>query len=51
MKLKELEKEIGRIKSYKPYLEKIINEYKQFHIIIDDGSHYPKDVIKSFHLL
>lgn len=33
------------------FIIKIINEYKKFHIIIDDGSHYPKDVIKSFHLL
>ena len=33
------------------FIKKIINQYKTFHIIIDDGSHYPKDVIKSFHLL
>ena len=35
----------------KNFLLKIIEEYKSFDIIIDDGSHYPKDVIKSFELL
>ena len=38
MKLKELEKEIVRIKSYKPYLEKIINEYNNIIIIGNGGS-------------
>ena len=37
--------------SDKNFIEKIVNEYKKFDIIIDDGSHLPKDVIKSFHLL
>ena len=37
--------------SNKLFIEKIVNEYKKFDIIIDDGSHLPKDVIKSFHLL
>ena len=37
--------------SDKVFLDKIINEYKKFDIIIDDGSHYPKDVIKSFKIL
>jgi len=37
--------------SDKNFIEKIINEYKKFVIIIDDGSHYPKDVMKSFNLL
>ena len=35
----------------KKFLEKITVKYKSFDIIIDDGSHYPKDVIKSFELL
>jgi len=35
----------------KNFIEKIVNKYKKFDIIIDDGSHLPKDVIKSFHLL
>ena len=38
MKLKELEKEIRRIKSYKPYLEKIINDYNNIIIIGNGGS-------------
>ena len=33
------------------FINKIINIHKNFDIIIDDGSHYPKDVIKSFNLL
>ena len=38
MKLNELIKEIGKIKSYKPYLEKIINEYNNIIIIGNGGS-------------
>ena len=34
--------------SDKKFIEDIINKYKKFDIIIDDGSHYPKDVINSF---
>ena len=37
--------------SDKHFIKQIIDKYKKFHIIIDDGSHYPKDVIKSFNLL
>jgi len=37
--------------SDKKFMEKIVSEYKKFDIIIDDGSHLPRDVIKSFHLL
>ena len=33
------------------FIKNIINKYKKFDIIIDDGSHYPKDVIKSFKML
>jgi len=33
------------------FINEIINEYENFDIIIDDGSHLKKDVIKSFHLL
>tara|TARA_Y100001970_G_scaffold15374_1_gene17285 strand:- start:321 stop:1130 length:810 start_codon:yes stop_codon:yes gene_type:complete len=33
------------------FLKKLINKYKNFDFIIDDGSHYPKDVIKSFKFL
>ena len=33
------------------FIDEIINEYGSFDIIIDDGSHLKKDVIKSFHLL
>ena len=33
------------------FINEIINEYGNFDIIIDDGSHLRKDVIKSFHLL
>ena len=33
------------------FINDIINQYKNFDIIIDDGSHLKKDVIKSFHLL
>ena len=32
-------------------LKKIINKYKKFDIIIDDGSHINSDVIKSFNFL
>ena len=35
----------------KAFLQKIIKIHNNFDIIIDDGSHYPKDVIKSFELL
>lgn len=37
--------------SDKKFIDYIIKKYKKFDIIIDDGSHYPKDVIKSFKLL
>tara|TARA_B100000900_G_scaffold257313_1_gene219316 strand:+ start:504 stop:1316 length:813 start_codon:yes stop_codon:yes gene_type:complete len=37
--------------SDKKFIEEIIKEYKQFDIIIDDGSHLAKDVKKSFELL
>ena len=33
------------------FISEIINQYESFDIIIDDGSHLKKDVIKSFHLL
>ena len=33
------------------FINKIINQYGNFDIIIDDGSHLKKDVIKSFHML
>jgi len=33
------------------FISEIIKEYGNFDIIIDDGSHLRKDVIKSFHLL
>ena len=33
------------------FIKEIINKYGNFDIIIDDGSHLRKDVIKSFHLL
>ena len=33
------------------FINSIINKYKKFDIIIDDGSHYPADVIRSFKLL
>ena len=33
------------------FLESLIKKYKKFDIIIDDGSHYPKDVIFSFKYL
>ncbi len=33
------------------FINDIINQYGNFDIIIDDGSHLTKDVIKSFHLL
>ena len=33
------------------FLKTIIERYKNFDIIIDDGSHYPKDVIFSFRML
>jgi demethylmacrocin O-methyltransferase len=32
-------------------LSKIVNKYKKFDIIIDDGSHVNKDVIKTFNFL
>jgi len=37
--------------SDKSFINEVINKYKEFDIIIDDGSHFPKDVIKSFNLL
>lgn len=33
------------------FIYRLIKIYKKFDIIIDDGSHFPKDVIKSFKLL
>ena len=33
------------------FLDKLVNKYKSFDFIIDDGSHFPKDVIKSFKFL
>jgi len=33
------------------FIQNLIEKYKKFDIIIDDGSHFPKDVIKSFNLL
>ena len=33
------------------FIKEITNKYGNFDIIIDDGSHLRKDVIKSFHLL
>ena len=33
------------------FINEIISKYGNFDIIIDDGSHLRKDVIKSFHLL
>tara|TARA_Y100000590_G_scaffold445999_1_gene578889 strand:- start:1410 stop:2222 length:813 start_codon:yes stop_codon:yes gene_type:complete len=33
------------------FIKGIISKYEKFDIIIDDGSHLPKDVIKSFNLL
>lgn len=33
------------------FIEHIIEKYKEFDLIIDDGSHIQKDVIKSFNLL
>ena len=33
------------------FIETLIQKYQRFDIIIDDGSHFPKDVIKSFKLL
>ena len=35
----------------KKILSNIISKYKNFDIIIDDGSHYPNDVIKTFEIL
>ena len=37
--------------SDKKFINEIINQYGNFDIIIDDGSHISKDVKKSFHLL
>ena len=37
--------------SDKKFIEEIIKEYKEFDIIIDDGSHLAKDVKKSFEFL
>lgn len=37
--------------SDKKFIKFLINKYKKFDIIIDDGSHIPSDVIKSFNLL
>jgi len=38
MKLNQLEKEIKRIKSYKPYLEKFVSRYEKIIIIGNGGS-------------
>lgn len=37
--------------SDREFIKFLINKYEKFDIIIDDGSHFPKDVIKSFKLL
>ena len=37
--------------SDKSFIEELISKYKEFDIIIDDGSHLSKDVKKSFELL
>ena len=37
--------------SDKNFIKKIIEKYREFDVIIDDGSHFPKDVKKSFDLL
>lgn len=37
--------------SDKKFIDFLINKYKKFDIIIDDGSHYPSDVINSFKFL
>ena len=37
--------------SDKKFISNLINKYENFDIIIDDGSHYPTDVIKSFKFL
>ena len=33
------------------FIQSLIEKYEKFDIIIDDGSHFPKDVIMSFNLL
>ena len=33
------------------FIQGLIEKYEKFDIIIDDGSHFPEDVIKSFNLL
>ena len=33
------------------FIQSLIEKYEKFDIIIDDGSHFPKDVIMSFKLL
>lgn len=35
----------------KNFIDTIVNKYKSFDVIIDDGSHLPKDVIKTFEIL
>lgn len=33
------------------FLQKIVSEYGPFDIVVDDGSHIPKDVVQSFQIL
>ena len=55
LKEKNLDRENIKVhqgsQSDKKFIEEIIKEYKEFDIIIDDGSHLTKDVKKSFELL
>ena len=55
LKEKKLDRENIKVhqgsQSDKKFIDEIINIYGKFDIIIDDGSHIRKDVIKSFHLL
>ena len=58
-KINLAEKNLNRIninihqgsQSDEKFISKIISQYKQFDIIIDDGSHLSKDVKRSFQLL
>tara|TARA_B100001057_G_scaffold473339_1_gene537709 strand:+ start:445 stop:1257 length:813 start_codon:yes stop_codon:yes gene_type:complete len=55
LKEKQLDRENIKVhqgsQSDENFIKEIIREYGNFDIIIDDGSHLRKDVIKSFHLL
>ena len=35
----------------KKFINSIVKKYKNFDVIIDDGSHYPNDVMKTFDLM